>query len=210
MPIRHDEEMVRNGRLIQVGFSFRAGRDKRRHAVFMCECGTATVTQPRYVTGGNTMSCGCLCDESHANRFTTHGMSISSTYNTWCSMKARCCNQNDLGWTNYGGRKISVCERWLSFGNFLADMGERPFGMSLDRIDNEKGYFKQNCKWSTPTEQGGNKRNNRILTVHGEKKCMAEWCRELGVCDSVVHRRLSRGWSEEEAVLTPANVRRKK
>jgi len=101
---------------------------------------------------------------------TRHGYTGTSTHNIWLSMVARCSNPRSKDWPNYGGRGITVCKRWLTFENFLADMGERPEGLSIDRIDNERGYEAGNCRWASRSEQGQNRRpyrwmRNRELAV---------------------------------------------
>src|SRR6187549_3886221 len=98
---------------------------------------------------------------------------ITPTYSSWKAMIQRCSNPNNTAWERYGARGIKVCERWMIYENFLADMGEKPAGLSLDRKDNSKGYFKENCKWATPKEQQSNRRGNVILTVRGVTGCFA-------------------------------------
>lgn len=126
-----------------------------------CDCGNFIETSSRNL-GRNTFSCGCLQKE----RVTKHGnrtrKNTSSTYNSWHSMKNRCLNPKTPNYKEYGGRGIMVCERWIVFENFLADMGERPEGKTLDRIHNDGHYEPSNCKWSTPKEQANNRRNTKL------------------------------------------------
>jgi len=119
-------------------------------------------------------------------------------YLIWIAMKKRCNNPNDRGYKNYGGRGIKVCEAWLSFENFFEDMGERPPNMSLDRVDNNGDYCKENCKWSTRKEQNRNTRRSILITINGEIKSLPEWCGELGVEYNKARKRLYRGWPIEE------------
>ncbi len=118
-------------------------------------------------------------------------------------MLKRCENPNYKEFRFYGGRGIKVCERWHSFDNFLADMSECPINLSIERIDNAKGYEPGNCRWATRTEQGRNMRSNRLITVHGQTRCAVEWAEIYGVAASTICRRLGLGWSDEEAVMTP-------
>lgn len=118
-------------------------------------------------------------------------------------MIARCKHASVRGSERYLGRGITVCEGWLKFENFLADMGERPSGMSIDRIDNNLGYTPDNCKWSTAKEQMNNRSNNRIIVFDGRSQTLAEWARELGVQWSLLNNRLTRGWPVKRALTEP-------
>lgn len=173
----------------------------------LCECGNEIVVKGTRLRRGNTQSCGCLATEVLAKRNTTHGMFHSVEYKAWSAMKQRCNNQNAANYKDYGGRGINVCKEWVdSFEQFYADVGVRPEGMSIDRIDNDKDYNKDNCRWSTNEEQLNNKRSNRYLTHRGVTKTTAQWSRSLGGCSYLVLSRLSSGWSEEKAITTPART----
>ncbi len=140
----------------------------RRKGIFLCECGVKITVEVNSVSGkrGNTQSCGCLQRE-YANSSHSHGRSKRHsknypTYSSWQHMKDRCLNPNNKYYKNYGGRGITICDRWVnSFEDFLEDMGDREKYLSLDRIDNNKGYSKENCKWSTRKEQANNTRRNK-------------------------------------------------
>lgn len=124
-----------------------------------CECGNIAKIRYYSLKRGDTKSCGCLRAEKLKNEKTTHGHYNSRTYHSYHSMKARCLNTNHKQYKDYGGRGIVVCKKWLnSFESFLSDMGERPKDKTLDRINNNKNYTKNNCKWSTILEQNNNKR----------------------------------------------------
>lgn len=125
---------------------------------FLCACGTEIEARVNDVRSGNTKSCGCLNKERVLAAVTAHASSYTSTYNIWRQMRQRCSNKKHKSYAYYGGRGISVCTRWDSFNNFFADMGERPAGLTLERIDNSRGYGPDNCKWASWLEQAQNKR----------------------------------------------------
>jgi len=134
-------------------------------------------------------------------------MSATSTHNVWDSMVQRCTNSNRKDFARYGGRGITVCERWLKFENFLADMGERPAGLSLERRRNDEGYSKGNCYWATVKQQNRNTSANRFLTHGGETLCVSAWAERLGMNDITLNARLRRGWSVERSLTTPVDMR---
>jgi hypothetical protein len=118
-------------------------------------------------------------------------------------MIQRCERPQNSSFVRYGGRGIRVCERWLSFENFLADMGERPLGTSIDRIDNSKGYDPGNCRWATQAQQATNKRSNRYLVAFGERLTLGEWARRVGISQQKLAQRIKTGWSVERACSEP-------
>ncbi len=143
--------------------------------------------------------------------YRTHGMTKTRTHKSWESMKQRCLNPNAPDFHNYGGRGVYVCSRWKdSFENFLADMGERPQGTSLDRIDNSKGYEPNNCRWATATEQQENRRTNPIITYQGRAIAIAALAREIGIPAKVLKWRLNNCWGLERALSTPKYLRKGK
>jgi hypothetical protein len=117
-------------------------------------------------------------------------------------MLARCLNQNEPGYDNYGGRGIKVCNRWLEFANFFADMGERPSRMSLDRINVNGNYEPGNCRWATDREQSNNTRSNVYLDHDGRRMTVSQWAAEVGLNANAIYARLKRGWSAEESLTT--------
>jgi len=129
-------------------------------------------------------------------------------YIIWAAMKYRCHSKTSKDFRHYGGRGISVCDRWLnSFPNFLADMGERPDGMTLDRKDNGKGYYPDNCRWATQTEQMNNTRCNKFITHNGLTFTESQWSKKLGGSRKLVSGRIKRGWSEERAITEPVHIK---
>ena len=117
-------------------------------------------------------------------------------------MKGRCRNPNDKSYKNYGGRGITVCNRWNDFANFLEDMGERPEGMSLERKDNNGNYEPSNCKWATRSDQQNNRRSNRLFTINGKTQTFTQWVREVGrtTVRQAGHRFYDHGWSIERTL----------
>ena len=134
---------------------------------------------------------------------TTHKMSYTSTYKTWESMKQRCLNPKYTGYKNYGGRGIKVCDRWLKFENFYKDIGKRPNNRTIDRIDNNKGYYKENCRWANKTTQVNNRRDNRLIKYKGETKTLPEWARFYEINLNTLKWRIYSGWEVEKAFTKP-------
>lgn len=134
-----------------------------------------------------------------------HGESRSVEYGIWQGMLERCYRPGSQAYANYGGRGITVCDRWRSsFEAFLADMGRRPSpDHSVDRKDNDGPYSPDNCRWATQVEQANNTRANHLVTAHGRTQTIAQWARELGIGWNAIGERLKAGWSPEEAVSTP-------
>lgn len=176
------------------------GRSPLRHARAywdcICDCGKSTTVRGDHLKEGRIQSCGCIKDEQ---RF-VHGMSRTPIYRCWAKMKERCSNPRSPQAKDYGGRGITVCERWQVFESFYEDMGDPPPGLSLDRINNELGYFKENCRWATDKQQVDNRRCTRNVTINGETMCMKDWCRKLGVSYSTARARVRRGLTNSRAL----------
>lgn len=191
----------RHGRLVAVGVTekLRGGRK----VICKCDCGMITSAHPYSLTSGNTKSCGCL--KGKTPRVDGHGMVGTKEYRAWGHMWSRCTNPKVKSYRNYGGRGISVCDRWISFRNFFDDMGKSPSAEhSIDRVDNDGDYNPGNCRWATVKEQRRNKRDNRILVIDGERRTLAEWAEKFGVLYKTAHNRLRMGWSPREAVCGKA------
>jgi hypothetical protein len=183
------------------------GRDKHRKALWrcVCKCGGTTISQEGNLKTGKAKSCGCARRETCravGDRVRTHGMSKTTTYNVWKGMLERCHNLNSKDYHRYGGAGITVCDRWRSFENFLADMGERPEGKSIDRINNALGYEPGNCRWATGREQNINRSISRMVTIGDITQCISDWMTLSPVAPSTVRRRLQLGMGIEEALFT--------
>jgi hypothetical protein len=161
-------------------------------------------------------SCGCLQRERASEANITHGATTNYNwapgYSVWVGMKSRCLNPNSARYIDYGGRGITICERWMDFASFIADMGEPPDGMSIDRYpDGDGNYEPGNCRWATPQEQSNNSRQCRRLTHNGITATITEWNGILGLPSdntAITQRLNTYGWSVERALSTP--VRKKK
>lgn len=141
----------------------------------LCDCGNESIIRQDHLNSGATMSCGCLAAE-------TNGAYKTRTYSSWSSMRQRCLNPKAPNYQNYGGRGVHICARWLeSFENFLADMGVRPAGTTLERDETNQNYEPGNCRWATPKEQARNRRNNRLVEFEGEEITMSEAAERSGV-----------------------------
>jgi hypothetical protein len=163
MTARIDVTGRRFGRLTVLGFSH-TGKWGKAIWLCVCDCGNEAKISGEDLRSGNSASCGCIrvARISALNR--THGRSRTSVYNRWKEMHARCYNPKHPRYADYGGRGITVCERWHSFENFLADMGEPPPGLTLDRINNDLGYSPENCRWTTVSEQNSNTRRSKTIS----------------------------------------------
>lgn len=129
-----------------------------------------------------------------------HGSTQMPEYLVWRSMHARCYNPATKSYKHYGARGIKVCDRWRIFENFSADMGHRPEGYSIERIDNNGDYEPSNCRWATRIEQCSNRRYNRLLTFKGVTKTLSQWARDIGVKRTTLRQRLFLGWSVDRAL----------
>lgn len=172
-----------------------------------CSCGASAVVGAAELTNNATRSCGCLRKDVLKAR-ATHGATVGGytpEYSTWNGMITRCINPKAISYKYYGARGITVCERWRRFENFFADMGKRPSSEhSLERIDNNKGYSPENCKWATEAEQHRNFRTNRMLTFNGKSMCLVDWAKHLGMPKGRLNDRINKlGWSIEQAFTTP-------
>lgn len=178
-----------------------------------CRCGTEKPVERYSLTSGKSKACTNCAKK-------THGMARTQEYHIWACMRDRCCNVNNHSYVFYGGRGITVCERWLnSFVTFFDDMGIRPsLQHSIERIDNDGNYscghceeclrngWPANCCWATRPQQARNTSRNRLLTHNGQTMCLAAWAETLGINIVTLHSRLKAGWSVEKSLTTPVRV----
>lgn len=172
-----------------------------------CSCGATLIVEAIKMRTGNTLSCGCLRRETTSaigRRAFRHGGKVggkeSKEYGPWRAMHRRCYDPDNTSYQWYGAKGIKVCRRWHKYENFLADMGRRPPGMTLDRRDNTKDYSKSNCRWASHTDQQRNRSSNRHLTYKGETLVMKAWAERYGVNYVTFKWRIYQGWPMERAL----------
>ena len=163
------------------------------------KCGNVFETRGDRFSGNHLIkTCKQCANKSNGGLYKTR------IHRIWIAMLQRCNNKNHAGYPNYGGRGIRVCERWLNFNNFYDDMIESySDDLTIDRIDCNGDYCKENCRWTTRKQQGRNTRRNWIIKYHGQEKCLSEWCEYLGLPYGTVKSRLYRGWGVAKAFETP-------
>lgn len=200
----------RFGRLIVIK---QVGKNKwgRTNWLCLCECGRETLVCTGDLNIGRTKSCGCLRKEKCDIANTTHGYSKEKIYKIWAAMIQRCTNPNNKQWKDYGGREIMVCERWIKPENFIKDMIKKwKPGLTLERRNNDKGYFPENCYWATWEEQQRNTRKNHLITCFGKTQCIAAWSEETGIPTKIISWRIDRGWTPNRALTIPVKKYKKR
>lgn len=199
----------RFGRLLVFSYSGKQGR--KTTWLCKCDCGNWSTNVVTWaLTSGSTLSCGCFSKEKlvegrnkHKCGVVKHGMTCTRVYNIWSGMLQRCNNPKASKYENYGGRGIKVCERWKTFENFYFDMGDPLETQTIERIDSDKDYSPENCKWATYAEQNRNTKNNSNFTLSGKTQCLTDWCREYNIKITTVLGRLERNWAFQDALETP-------
>jgi len=185
-----------------VALKYHHSERKMAHWECLCDCGKTHIAATKYLQKGDVTSCGCA-HSSMKSRFGVKAKDVRG-YATWTGLIKRCHNPTDKDYKRYGARGITVCESWReSFANFFSDMGERPTGLSIERRDNSSGYSLENCYWGTQRQQSRNRRNNTMITLDGETKCLAEWLELKGISKSCYQWRVRNGWTTERALTTP-------
>lgn len=184
-------------------------RAEGRKWLCRCDCGVEREVVRWDLNSGRSTGCGCTRKENmsaaQAAAVTTHGLTHTPTYQSWVDMRRRCTNPDRQDYVNYGARGISVCPEWMgSFEAFLADMGTRPNGHTIERKDNNGPYTKDNCKWVPRAEQERNKRTNRLVEVDGRTMTVAEACEVYGLKPNTASNRLNTlGWSANDTFKRP-------
>lgn len=195
---------MRFGRIVVQAYYGKKSRVGYRNYYYTCrcDCGTVKLIQKGGLISGGVVSCGC--------KKYRHGKTGSAAYRIWNHMLGRCYNPTDGNYKRYGGRGITVCDRWKEFTNFYADMGDPPAGLSIERRDNNLGYSPDNCLWASRTAQARNRRTTRLITHNGMTMCVTEWEDHFGMKRNIIGNRLAHGWSVERAMTQPTNVKVKR
>lgn len=209
MPRKNTENLKGQtfGRLVALSKVQKRSTDKNIFWECKCSCGEPKIVAASNLRNGTTNSCGCFRRELMAAKNITHGKSRTPEYITWTGMIDRCHNTENIGFTDYGGIGIKVCREWRdSFETFLSDMGPRPaLRYSIDRKDNNLGYFKENCRWATNHTQSRNRSDNKFITIDGVTLCQSDWCKKLGIEYSNTYRKARRSaYGSVEAVIRDA------
>jgi hypothetical protein len=190
----------------------KTNKSKNSKWLCKCECGEYTTVLACHLKSGHTKSCGCAKIEAIKKANTKHGLRNTKLHSVWNSMKQRCLNENNIQYIDYGERGITICEEWKNdfelFYNWSISNGYEE-GLSIDRINNDKGYYPDNCRWTNELVQANNTRSNHYLTFGSETKTIAEWGRELNLPAKIISDRITKqGWSIEKALTTPIQKRK--
>jgi hypothetical protein len=208
---------LRSGKLVAMKIVGKRGKQNLWECA--CDCGSITTAIATQIAKGTKTSCGCKRKEPRKPRpdlvkrnkeNAIHGQTNSRTYSSWRALKFRCENKDNKDYPNYGGRGIKVCDQWSkSFSEFLRDMGERPEGTSIDRIDPDGNYEPGNCRWASNKKQSNNKRCNVFVEYEGKTMTVTEWAKEYGLEVKTLLYRVKIGWDIETALTTPSTIKRK-
>lgn len=214
-PTIEDKIGLKFHRWTVLGFSHRENKPKGASYLWVCQCECGNVRSHTLSTlqRGDSKSCGCLTKDRAKELHTKHGhgSNRSQEYVAWQHLSQRCNNPKDKNYFRYGARGITICERWQSFENFLADMGLKPSRKhSLDRIDNSEGYSPENCRWATFAEQMRNTRRNFNIEYQGKTYCVGDLAKLIGMNhETLRHRIKNKGMSVEDAINTPVRILQK-
>lgn len=178
-----------------------------------CNCGRIVIVTARELNAGDTKSCGCLRKEKTSALNLTHGDSKTRLYRIWAGMKTRIFNENSKDFAGYGAKGIDLCDEWANsfeaFKNWAISNGYTD-DLTIDRIDNDKGYYPENCRWVKNSKQSANRKSNHYITYNGQTKTISEWAKILNIERAALSRRINQlGWSIEKALTTPPRKREK-
>lgn len=187
--------------IVVVGEPFRKPGKRIKYVVAVCDCGKQLELRV------DTVKQRQSCDARHCG---SHGMAGTPTYISWQAMLNRCQNPKHKNFYRYGQRGIKVCERWQQFAGFYADMGARPDGCTLDRVDGTKGYEPGNCRWADDRTQQRNRKDLKVVEYHGKQVLLVDAIKNAKAAEITVYQRIQKGWDPEKAIDTPACTRRKK
>ena len=187
MPRRMQLEGQRFGRLVVSSWDGSAKRDGAW--LCKCDCGGGHIASSSHLTSGRVISCGCVRPR--------HGGKGTRAYAIWRGILDRCSRENHKNWPDYGGRGISVCDRWHEFPNFLEDMGHPPSGGTIERRDNDGDYTPSNCYWADRKTQSRNTRRSIVIEYRGRSQSLTAWAEEFGANYWKLHSRHKLGWSPE-------------
>lgn len=181
-------------------------KEQKTKVLGRCDCGSEKWWNNAHdLFSGKVISCGCHVSKITADRNRSHDMSNSAIYKAWAGMKTRATNHKCSYAKDYSLRGITLCERWMKFEEFFKDMGESfREGLTLERVDVNGNYCPENCCWIPASEQPFNQRRSRFLEIDGVRKNITKWAREVGISHKLIDSRIKRGWSEKDAVFTPA------
>lgn len=210
----HDLTGQRFGRLVvieRVDSHIQPSGQRKTRWLCKCDCGNEKIVSSSQLKSGMTKSCGCLSREKSKERLFVHGLKHTRLYVVWCDIKSRCFNPNNTYYKDYGGRDITICSEWkdnfMVFYEWAYANGYNENALkgecTIDRIDNNKGYCPDNCRWVSMKEQCKNRRSNIFLTYKDKTHCLVDWVEIIGIKYDVLYRRLKRGWSVEKAFTTP-------
>lgn len=192
------------GRLTVIRLSEKRGNKGQRYWDCKCSCGSTKTIWAGSLQNGDSKSCGCLHKEIAGANRKTHGLSKHPAYGSWHSMMNRCQNPKHPTYLRYGGRGIKVCKQWQTFDGFLKDMGSsHQLGLSIDRINNQQGYYPENCRWTTREEQNFNRGVSRIVNTPKGRMSVTQAAKEFGLVPKTVFERIKLGWPEDQLFIAP-------
>lgn len=206
--INRDEYIgKKNNQLTVIDIKEYPNHKPRTFLICQCSCGNTVEITPFAFNSGHNKSCGCA-----RHGVIKHGLSSHPLYHEYIGMINRCYNPSTTNYERYGARGITVCDEWKNspkaFFDWVDSVGGKPEGKTLDRIDNNKGYSPTNCRWSNLEEQQQNRRNSIIITINGETKTLAYWCRLYGLNHETARKRINNGWNPIDAVTTPSKAKK--